>query len=133
MNCNLQFLGLIKKAGLLAVGGDAAAVAARTGKARLVVLASDASESARRRAAYMSKISRAPCITVPFTKFELGNVTGRGSPGTVAVLDAGLSARFAKGLATTNPDLYGEAAQSLDERSRAAASKNNPNLRRTAK
>ncbi|MCL2151702.1 MAG: 50S ribosomal protein L7ae [Oscillospiraceae bacterium] len=133
MNSNLQLLGLMKKAGLLAVGGDAAAAAARAGKARLVVIASDASTNARSRAAYISKISRTACVIVPFTKFEIGSVTGRGSPGTVAVLDAGFSARFARGLAMTDPDLYGETAESLEGRSRAAASKNNPNQRRTAK
>ena len=133
MNRNLQLLGIAKKAGLLAIGGDAVSAAARTGKAWLVISASDASESALRRARYAAGSSRATHVIAPFTKFELGNVTGRGSPGTVAVLDAGLSAGFVRGLAQTEPDRYGETAELLEEQARELTNKKKPTQRRTAK
>jgi len=132
---NLNLLGIARKAGLLAVGGDAVGVAARTGKAWLVISASDASEGALRRGRYTTEISRAVHVIAPYTKFELGNVTGRGSPGTIAVLDAGLAAGFMKGLAETNPERYQEAAKQLEEKVAALTKKKKPTpsvKRRTA-
>lgn len=133
MNRSLQLLGIAKKAGLLAVGGDAVGAASRAGKVWLVVLASDASESALRRARYDTGICRAEYVIAPFTKFELGNVTGRGSPGMLAILDAGLSAGFMRGLAESEPDRYGETASLLEEQAKAVTDKKKPTRRRTAK
>ena len=119
MDRNIQLLGIAKKAGLLAVGGDAVSIAARERKAKLVLSASDASERAIRRARINAKTGGAVYIAIPYTRFELGNVTGRGSPGTVAVLDIGLAAGFTKGLlAETGPDRYGKAAEQLAEQAR---------------
>jgi len=131
---NLQLLGIMKKAGLLAVGGDAVGMAARAGKVTLVISASDASEGALRRARYVTDTSHAEYAVVPYTKFELGNVTGRGSPGTIAVLDAGLAASFVSGLAETEPERYGETAKKLTEKADILAQRKKliPNKRRTA-
>jgi len=133
MDRNLQLLGMAKKAGLLAIGGDAVGAAARAGKVWLVISASDSSESALRRARYVTGSSRAAHVIAPFTKFELGNVTGRGSPGTVAILDAGLSAGFVKGLAGIEPDRYGETAALLEQHVSNLAKTKKPTQRRTAK
>jgi len=103
---NLQILGLAKKAGLLAIGEESAGAAARSGKSKLVISASDASERSYREARRNADEGFAMCIVVPYTKFELGNVTGRGSPGTVAFLDKGLAVRFLQGLAETQPDPF---------------------------
>jgi len=103
---NLQILGLAKKAGLLAIGEDAAGAAARSGKTKLIISASDASERSYRNARINADAGYAICIVVPYTKFELGNVTGRGSPGTVAFLDNGLAVRFLQGLAETQPEPF---------------------------
>jgi len=103
---NLQILGLAKKAGLLAVGEESAGAAARSGKSKLIISASDASERSYRNARINADAGFAMCIVVPYTKFELGNVTGRGSPGTVAILDIGLAVRFLQGLAETQPEPF---------------------------
>jgi len=132
MDRNLQILGIAKKAGLIAVGGDAVNTATRSGKAKLVISAEDASESAVRRARHNAETSGAKHITVPYTKFELGNITGRGSPGTAAFLDAGLAAKFAQGLAETNPGSYGDAAEHLKEKADALSRKRKHTPRRTA-
>jgi len=92
---------MAKKAGLLAVGGEAAANAARRGDARLIITASDASEASVRRAKSSAEISGARFMAVPFTMFELGSTAGRGSPGTIAFLDKGLADGFIKRLAET--------------------------------
>ncbi|MCL2201122.1 MAG: 50S ribosomal protein L7 [Oscillospiraceae bacterium] len=111
---NLQILGLAKKAGLLAIGEESAGVAARSGRAVLIISASDASERALRNAKINAEAGFALCAEVPYTKFELGNMTGRGSPGTVAFLDTGLATRFLKGLAQTQPEPFKELWEYLE-------------------
>ena len=128
MSKSLNLLGMAKKAGLLAVGGEAVSTATRHGKALLVITANDASEGAVRRARINAETGGAVYIGVPFTRFELGTTAGRGSPGTIAFLDAGLAATFAKGLAHENPEQYGEAVGKLEER---AATIREKNLRRS--
>ena len=118
MDRNLQILGLANKAGLLAVGGEAAGTAARSGKTKLIISANDASEGAHRRARTSAEAGYALHIISPYTKYELGSVVRRGAPGTLAVLDAGLAARFMKGLAEIYPDHYGGAARMLADKAR---------------
>ena len=98
MNRNLAHLGIAKKAGLLAVGSEAAATAARRGDATLIITASDASEGSVRRAKINAETNGIKHINVPFTMFELGSIAGRGSPGTIAFLDKGLAEGFTKRL-----------------------------------
>jgi len=87
---------MAKKAGLLAVGSEAAAAAARRGEAKLIITASDASEGSVRRAKANAEANGVKYIAVPFTMFELGNTAGRGSPGTLAFLDKGLADGFTR-------------------------------------
>ena len=101
MNRSLAHLGISKKAGLLAVGSEAAAAAARRGEAELIITASDASEGSVRRAKANAESNGVKHIAVPHTMFELGNIAGRGSPGTIAFLDKGLADGFIKRLAET--------------------------------
>jgi len=103
MNRSLALLGMAKKAGLLAVGGESASIAARRGEAKLIISASDASEGSIRRAKANAEACNTEHITVPFTMFELGNTAGRGSPGTIAFLDKGLADGFLKRLAEKPP------------------------------
>jgi len=95
---------MAKKAGLLAVGSEAAAVAARRSAAKLIITASDASEASIRRAKSNAEASGIKHTAVPFTMFELGSTAGRGSPGTIAFLDKGLADGFLKKLAETEPE-----------------------------
>ena len=99
MNRNLAHLGMAKKAGLLAVGSEAAALAARRGEAKLIITANDASEGSVRRAKANAESNGINYIAVPYTMFELGNIAGSGSPGTIAFLDKGLADGFIKRLA----------------------------------
>jgi len=89
---------MAKKAGKLAVGGEAAATAARRGEAVLIITASDASDGSVRRAKANAESNGVEYITVPFTMFELGSTAGRGSPGIIAFLDKGLANGFKKRL-----------------------------------
>jgi len=127
----LQLLGIAKKAGLLAIGGDSVSAAARAGKTRLIITAGDASEGALRRARSAAGAGGAPHIPVPYTMFELGRVSGRGSPGIVAFLDAGLAAAFTRGLAKAEPERYSGAAEQLEANARALDEKKKRTQRRT--
>jgi len=109
MNRSLAILGMAKKAGLLAVGGEAAATAARRGEAKLIITACDASEASVRRAKSNAETSGAKFAAVPFTMFELGSTAGRGSPGTIAFLDKGLADGFIKRLKETEDNTKAEA------------------------
>ena len=133
---NLQLLGIAKKAGLLAIGCEAAEAAARKGKTKLIISASDASERAFRNARINADVCGALCLTVPYTGFELGCITGRGSPATVAFLDTGLAVAFLKGLAETGDELYEKlwnylevSAKTRDQKDICATS-DNPTKRR---
>jgi ribosomal protein L7Ae-like RNA K-turn-binding protein len=128
MHRSLQLLGMAKKAGLLAVGSEAVSTATRHRKARLVISASDASPGSIRRACVNAETGGAIYIDVPFTKFELGSISGRGSPGAVAFLDAGLAAGFVKRLADTNPGHYEEILTTLENETvkKAERSKKTP-------
>ena len=119
MDRDLNLLGIARKAGLLAVGGDAVASAARAGKARLVLSASDSSEGALRRAILNAKSCGAVHVTVPYTKFEIGQITGRGSPGTAGILDSGLAASFLKEIGARTPGRFEEDVKRLGEEARA--------------
>jgi len=99
MDRSLAIIGMAKKAGLLAVGADAAAAAARRGDAKLIITASDASQATIRRAKTNAEANGVKHIAVPHTMFELGTTAGRGSPGTIAFLDKGLADGFTKRLA----------------------------------
>ena len=104
MSRNLAHLGMAKKAGLLAIGSQAVSTAARRGEAKLIITASDASERSVRQAKSNAEHSGISHKAVPYTMFELGNITGRGSPGTIAFLDKGLADGFIKRLAEQTSD-----------------------------
>ena len=99
----LSLLGMAKKAGLLAVGGEATVAAARRNTARLIITANDASDGSKRRARSIAEQNGIKYIAVPYTKFEIGSITGRGSPGTVAFLDKGLAKSFTDKLPLPEP------------------------------
>lgn len=116
MDKALGLLGIAKKAGLLAIGSQATSIAVRQGKARLIITALDASEGSVRRAAANAETGKLEHIAVPYTKFEIGSMTGRGSPGVVAILDKGLAEGFKKKMtgATATEQTVARAAKESD-------------------
>ncbi len=109
-------LGLAKKAGLLEIGGESVEHAARLGKARVILSARDASDSSKRRAGLYAERYGLLHLVLPSGKEELGAIVGRGSPGMITILDAGLAAKYAAALAQTDPEKYGLAATQLEEK-----------------
>jgi len=111
-NRALNYLSLGKKGRLVELGEEPVGAVARAVKARLVVVASDASDHTWRRAKSFVAGTEQQCIRVPFTKEELGFVVGRQSLAIAAFTDAALALAFVKAL--PNMDKFKDVADALD-------------------
>jgi ribosomal protein L7Ae-like RNA K-turn-binding protein len=111
-----RLLGIAKKAGMLEIGEESVGQAARARKAKVILSATDASDGSKRRAAGYGETYGITHLVLPSTKEELAFVIGRGSPGMVAILDAGIAAKYVSMLAASDPDQYSEAAGRLAEK-----------------
>ena len=106
----LAFIGLMKKAGSLAIGGENAYDAARTHKARLMVLAQNAGDNTMGQAQAVAKQYQVPHITLPCSKEELGGALGMRECAAFAVTDTGFA------LSLCRKCQMEETAQALSER-----------------
>ncbi len=119
MNKALNYIGLAKKAGAIEIGETNAGAVIRAGKGRVLVLASDASDNARRRAENFVYGTQTPLITLPFTKEELSKMTGVGGCSMAAFTDIGLAAAFMAALAENEPSFI-ETANLLAQKNEKA-------------
>lgn len=85
----LSYLGLCKKANKLKTGHDEVKEAVRTGQAKLVLVASDASERLEREIRNLSGLT--PVIRTRFAMDVLGSALGRKTAGVAAVTDEGFA------------------------------------------
>ena len=121
MNSTINYLGIARKAGKLATGEEAVRTASKTGRAKLVLLANDASPNAARRAQSFTDGKKSILLTVPLTRMELAHATGSAMCAMAAVTDAGLAAAIAKALATdSDNEEFREASEKLSARSAKA-------------
>jgi len=111
-NRALNYLALGKKGRLVELGEEPVAAFARAVKARLVLVAEDASDHTWRRAKSFVAGTEQQCIRVPFTKEELGFVVGRQSLAIAAFTDAALALAFVKAL--PNTEKFKDVVQALD-------------------
>lgn len=116
MNKALNYMALARKAGRIELGEEPVGAAARSQHAKLVVVASDASDHTWRRAKSFVAGTQQQCIKVPFTKDELGLSIGRTSLAIAAFTDPALALAFVKALG--QDDKYQEVIESLDKRTR---------------
>lgn len=98
MDKALNYLALARKARLIEAGEEPVGAAARAQKARLIVVASDASDHTWRRARSFAAGTAQQTLRVPFTKEELGFAVGRQELAIAAFTDAALAASFVKAL-----------------------------------
>jgi len=108
----LNYLALGKKGRLVELGEEPVGAVARAVKARLVIVADDASDHTWRRAKSFVAGTEQQCIRVPFTKDELGFVVGRQSLAIAAFTDAALALAFVKAL--PNAEKFSEVVEKLD-------------------
>lgn len=116
MDKALNYMALARKAGRIELGEEPAGAAARAQRARLIVVASDASDHTWRRAKSFVAGTDQQCVKVPFTKDELGMAIGRSALALAAFTDPAMALAFLKAL----PDSakHTDAIASLDKRTK---------------
>ena len=82
----LKYFSLAAKAGQLFIGADTCIKALAQRKAKCIVLASDASANAVRRAEGMLFGRDVPLCRSPYTKDRLSQACGRGAPVAIAAI-----------------------------------------------
>ena len=114
MDKALNYMALARKAGRIELGEEPVGAAARAQHARLVVVASDASDHTWRRAKSFVAGTQQQCLKVPFSKDQLGQAIGRTELAIAAFTDPAMALAFVKALG--NPEKYAEVLESLDKR-----------------
>ena len=114
MDKALNYLSLARKAGRIELGEEPVGAAARAQHARLVVVASDASDHTWRRAKSFVAGTDQQCIKAPFTKDEMGMATGRSALAIAAFTDPAMALAFVKAM---NRPEDGELLENLTRRS----------------
>jgi len=114
MDKALNYMALARKAGRIELGEEPVGAAARAQHARLVVVASDASEHTWRRALSFVAGTEQICLRVPFDKDQLGQSIGRTSLAIAAFTDPALALAFVKALPPK--ESYAAILESLDKR-----------------
>lgn len=110
----LGLLGLALRSGNLAVGEDPVAAACQSGRAKVVLLASDAAGNTVDRARRLAG-ERVPLAVLPRDKSQVGFALGRSFCAVLAVTDLGLAAALLKRLVQEDESLR-ELAGNMEER-----------------
>lgn len=121
MNRALNYLGIARKAGFLEVGEENTGAAVRGGKAKLLLLASDASDNARSRAKGFVMGHRTLIVELPFTKIEISDCTGKSGCSMAALCDIGIADSMMQILAAAEPEKFSELSAEVHRRSEKAA------------
>ena len=116
MDKALNYMALARKAGRIELGEEPVGAAARADHARLVIVASDASDHTWRRAKSFVSGTEQQCITVPFTKDQMGQAIGRTALAIAAFTDPALALAFVKALG--QPEKFASVQEKLDEKSK---------------
>ena len=112
----LNLLSLARKGRRIEVGEEPVGAAARAGKARLIVIASDASEHTVRRVQSFVAGTEQPYLQIPFDKDALGQSVGRTACAIAALTDGALALAFVKALGT--PEEHAELLELLERKVR---------------
>ena len=116
MDKALNYLALARKAGRVELGEEPAGAAARAQKARLIIVAGDATDHTWRRAKSFVANSEQICLQVPFTKDEMGMAVGRSALALAAFTDPAMALGFLKALG--EPAKYAAQIASLEKRTK---------------
>ena len=116
MSKALNYLGIARKSGGIETGEDNSSGLVKAGRAKLLIVACDSSDGAKRRAEGYVYETGTVYVEVPYTKDEIAGITGKSGCSMAAVTDLGLAAAFMKALA----DEYGEKYSASYETVKAA-------------
>lgn len=97
-NKALQLISIARKGRKIEMGEEPVNAATRAAKARLVVVANDASDHALRRVKSFVAGTKQPYLIVPFDKDTLGGAMGTSSCAMAAFTDVRLALAFVKAL-----------------------------------
>lgn len=111
MDKALNYLALARKGSMAELGEEPVGDMARTGKAYLIMVASDASDHTWRRAKSYAAGTEQQCIRVKFTKDEMGFAVGRTALAIAAVTDCALALALVNALG--EPEKYKTAIEVL--------------------
>ena len=75
--------------------------------------ASDAAQGSVRKAGFLAEDASIPHIILPYTKADLGEVVGRGTPGMLSITDIGMAHSFVTKLAQEYPK-YADVLKVMD-------------------
>jgi len=95
----IALLGFAQKAGRLASGEVAVEQAVRNGKAKLILVAADASDNARKNYLDMAKYYNIACQET-LSKDQFGTAIGKPPRAAVAITDAGFTKAISTALLT---------------------------------
>ena len=115
----IGYLSLAKKAGRIEIGEEAVGAAARSGHARLLILANDAPGRALRQARNMVTCTDQQMVLVPFTREELGAALGKSLISFAAITDPALALAFLQAL--EDPQRYAGALENLTRQTKRQA------------
>ena len=118
MDKALNYLALARKGGMAELGEEPVGAISRTGKAYVILVASDASDHTWRRAKSFAAGTEQQCIRVKFTKDELGFAIGRTSLAIAAITDVSLALAMVNALG--EPEKYKAAIEVLTTKSAKA-------------
>ena len=107
----LNYLGLARRGGNIAIGEEPVGIACRGSHARLLILAQDAADNTFRRARSFAAGGKPPIIRVPYTKVELGDALGVNACAILALTDVQLALAFVKAL--DEPEHYAQLLETL--------------------
>ena len=127
----IDYIGIARMAGAIETGEDNTKAMVKSGRARLMLLASDASPGAKRRGEGYVYGAKTPLAAVPYTKDEISAASGRPGCSMAAFTDLGLAAAFAQALRTEFGGDYAEIADALgakQERARSRKGKRRKNV-----
>ena len=110
-----NYLGIMRKAGALAIGEVESGAAVKSGKAVLLCLASDASDNAQHRAEGFIYQRNTPLIRLPYEKETIAHLVGKRGCSMIGLLDLGFASAFVSALADTDAEQYAAVAQRLKE------------------
>ena len=118
MDKALNFLALARKGGMAELGEEPVGAISRTGKAYVILVASDASDHTWRRAKSYAAGTEQQCVRVKFTKEELGFVVGRTSLAIAAITDVQMALALVNALG--EPEKYKAQIEVLTEKAKKA-------------
>lgn len=96
MNKALNYLALARKGGMAELGEEPVGIAARYGKAYVILVAGDASDHTWRRAKSFAAGTEQQCIRLEVTKEEMGFAVGRSSLAIAAITDVQMALALTK-------------------------------------